>query len=120
MVTCPKCNAQNNPAHMFPFTVIYMVSGKQETCYECLVCKHWFPVPPVPAGIIVSSTTLGNTAIVSGNTVTMGDNRTTEPMFPVPKKEKQEDRFPHRCPKCNRKCYLGLNQIEHEVEGYCR
>ncbi len=30
-----------------------------------------------------------------------------------------EDRYPHRCPRCQRKCYIGLNDVEHPPEVSC-
>lgn len=36
------------------------------------------------------------------------DNDKTPPMKP------EDDRFPHRCPKCRGRCYIGLNTLDHE------
>ena len=58
-------------------------------------------------------------------TVDNWDDEDTEELWPkkedvsVANSKQSEDRYPHRCPQCGRRAYVGLNQVEHPPGVSC-
>jgi hypothetical protein len=75
-------------------------------CQLWSACSDWIPVTP-------TMTTAGLVNLVARPPV--NGVFTLSPFNAPPKVE--EDRFPHTCPRCGEKAYIGLNGVEHLISA---
>lgn len=101
LVGCPPCGRVSELSKLQPWTSFSLSTGARHTEYQCPFCGHfslchlWVEVSSSkPMGLDVVSSIMGP----------------------------EDDRFPHDCPFCGKKAYIGAGYhgVEHADGKGCR